>query len=292
VLNQHTDQEWLDTLRHHPAPYAVFVSDNLILSLPSEYTLELNEPTALMTWWNDVVQLQDELAYRLVLRISPEIINIDIQISTGTAHSGYPIQAYRKHWGNPADWEHLQVEGSWGDFHELGHNHQRPWWTFSNDGEVTVNIFSNYALEEKASNPTGSWAWSTNPVEVITKAKEGVAHGGSYISKPPKLRCSFWFQLADGFGGFGWEAYQNVFRAYEEDNVNNPDHLPTNEQEKKDQWLVRFSQEVGYNMTRFMCDTWGLEVNQAAVDQVSNLPDWMPVIGGVKDVTIQFRKAL
>lgn len=282
VLNEHTDEAWLASLRNRPAPYSVLVSDNLILSLPSEYITELEEPTALMTWWNQVVGLQDELADQAQFRTYPELINIDIQNSAGAAHAGFPIQAYRKHWGNPANWEHLQAKGSWGDFHELGHNRQRGWWTFSGDGEVTVNIFSNYSLETMASTPTrGGWGWSADPVQVIQRATSDVQPGGTYSSK--LNRWSFWFQLADGFG---WDAYQNVLKTYETDAANDSDKLPTNEQEEKDQWLVRFSQEVGYDMTRFMRDTWGLQVSQAAVDQVSDLPDWMPVVGGVSDVTI------
>ena len=282
-LNRHTDADWTSGLRDKPAPYAVFVSDNLIVSQRSSESAALTSPVGLMTWWNDVVGEQDWLAGRLETRVGAELINVDVQNSAGAAHSGYPIQAYDKHWVNLADFDYLSTSGSWGDFHELGHNLQRGWWTFSNDVEVTVNIFSNYSKETMAAEPTTSgWGWSSDPVQVIQRATSDVSVGGTYSSKAN--RWSFWFQLADGFG---WDAYRNVFRSYELESAGNP-FLPSTDQEEKDEWFIRWSQEVGYGMTAFMVDTWGLNVTQAAKDAVAGLglPSWMPVVGGVADAIV------
>ena len=282
-LDQHTDQQWNATLRDRPAPYGVFASENLIIVLPKHQieSANLTEPTDLMTWWNETVQLQDDLASQAQFRTSPELINVDVQNSAGAAHAGFPIQAYEKFWGNLADWDTLPVEGSWGDFHELGHNHQRSWWTFSGDGEVTVNIFANYALENQSPDSTNFWAYSADPVQTIQTAISDVSGGGTYSSKSD--RWSFWFQLADGFG---WDAYRNVFADYEADAANNPSALPTNNQAEKDQWFTRWSTEVGFNMKRFMVDTWGLSVSQSALNAVSSLPDWMPLATTITDFQV------
>ena len=84
-----------------------------------------------------------------------------------------------------------------------------------------------------------------------------------------------WFQLADGFG---WDAYRNVLGAYESDNHSNPSNLPSNNAEEKDEFFWRWSYEVGYDMHRFMVDTWGLQVSQSVINSVASLPDWMPVL--------------
>ena len=57
-------------------------------------------------------------------------------------HSGYPAMGY-----NSATPSILSRDGTdkWGFIHEMGHNHQLGSYTFSNQGEVTVNIFSTYA---------------------------------------------------------------------------------------------------------------------------------------------------
>ena len=283
VLGEHTDDDWNNARRDRPAPYGVFVTDNVINVVPKHQieSANLTEPTALMTWWNEVVALQDDLANQTQFRTSPELINVDVQNSAGAAHAGFPIQAYERFWGNLADWDNLQVQGSWGDFHELGHNHQRGWWTFSGDGEVTVNIFANYALENQAPDSTNFWAYSADPVATIQRAINDVSGGGSYSSKSD--RWSFWFQLADGFG---WDAYNNVFTSYEADNARNPSALPSSNQEEKDQWFTRWSNEVGYDMKRFMVDTWGLSVSQSAINSVAALPDWMPLATAITDFQV------
>ena len=245
MLGTHTDAEWNATLRHRPAPYAVLVSDAMMLSVPVRHINDSNltEPTRLMTWWNEVVEGQDDLTGQV--RTSPELANIDRQISAGAAHSGYPYQAYERHWGNMTDVERLTTSGSWGDFHELGHNHQRGWWTFDGDVEVSVNIMSNFSLETAVSAPSPSgWGYSVAPSAVYERAKADIAPGGTYSSKP--YRWSFWFQLADGFG---WDAYRAVFRSYEYDKLNAPDRLPKTDADEKSQWLVRFSTEVGRDLS-------------------------------------------
>lgn len=283
-LGTHTNDDWNNVLRDQPAPYGVLASDNLIIVLPKHQieSADLTKPHELMTWWNDVVRLQDELASQDSFRRSAEIINVDVQNSAGAAHAGFPIQAYERYWGNLADWDAVRENGSWGDFHELGHNHQRGWWTFDGDGEVTENVFANYALESLASNPQGGWGWSADPAAVIQEAIDNVSDGGTYSSK--SNRWSFWFQLADGFG---WETYEQVFATYEADAESNPGALPGNNQQEKDQWFTRWSNAVGYDMKRFMVDTWGLEVSQSSINAVSALPDWMPLATAVADFQVE-----
>lgn len=284
VLGTHTDSQWNTVLRGKAAPYAVLVSPRKVIVLPKSQieSANLTTPTALMTWWNEAVRLEDELAAQTPFRTSPELTNVDVQISAGAAHAGYPIQAYQRFWTNMADWTNLQQNGSWGDFHEVGHNHQRDWWTFDGDGEVSVNIFSNYVLETLTPNTNdGGWGWSARPVEVMDHAISDVAPGGTYSAK--SNRWSFWFQLADGFG---WNTYRTVFTQYETDKVNNPALLPTTNQQEKDQWFTRWSNAVGYDMKRFMVDTWGLEVSTAAQNAVAALPDWMPLAHRTADFSL------
>ena len=59
----------------------------------------LEEPTRLMEWWQQVVELEDDLAgYNEVApRTAAELINVDIQNSAGSAHSGY-VSIIRFYW--------------------------------------------------------------------------------------------------------------------------------------------------------------------------------------------------
>ena len=50
----------------------------------------------------------------------------------------------------------------WGQFHELGHNHQDPAWTWSNTTEATVNFFSTRAMYvvRNQTNPANFYGWN------------------------------------------------------------------------------------------------------------------------------------
>ena len=50
---------------------------------------------------------------------------------------------------------------------------------------------------------------------------------------------------------------------------------PKNDDEKRDQWLIRLSRTVGRNLTRFF-EAWGIPVSESAKQAVADLPEWMP----------------
>lgn len=278
VLGKNTNAEWNSTLRARPAPFAVFVSDNLIVTLPKSQveSADLIDPERLMTYWHESEGWEDWLNSRLRPRASAEMINVDVQQSAGAAHSGYPIQAYQKFWNNMADLDSLLYIGSHGNFHELGHNHQQGWWTFGSGGEVTCNIFSNIVSEMTASDAyaDGGWGKYANPTWVMTTAITNV--NNTAIAWEAKDQYTYYAQLADCFG---WEAFRDVFRSYEIDQVANPSALPSGEQAEKDQWFIRWCKETGYDLTYFMSTKWKLEVSAAALSTVAAmaLPSYSPV---------------
>jgi hypothetical protein len=96
--------------------------------------------------------------------------------------------------------------------------------------------------------------------------------GGANFSKwksDPFLALIMYQQLQEGFG---WDAYKKVFAEYRS---LSSDELPKNDDEKRDQWLVRFSRTVGKNLGPFF-QYWGIPTSAAARQSISNLPSWMP----------------
>lgn len=274
VLGKHTHDDWALRLKNGPAPYAVLEGKQIIICMPTRDLEDLRKPEAMMQWWDRVVMLEDELSAQTSLRTYPELMNIDVQISYGAAHAGYPYQAYDKHWGNPADLDNLKQNGSWGDFHELAHNHQRNhWWTFSGDGEVTVNIFSTYVLTQTAPDSSDGWAWVLSRAESLKRAKESWKAGRAYFDEPSLAnRLAFYTLLAHEFG---WDAFRQVFAGYEADAVNDPDALPeNNDQDKIDQWCIRFSRAANRSIVPYMRDQWGIPVSDEAALMVADLPEW------------------
>lgn len=290
VLGENTNQEWIDTLRDLPAPFAELVCDRLAIALPSSMIRDLENPVELMTFWKGVVDRMDYVGGFEQLRKEGERIQIDVQISAGYLHSGYPMMGPFVAGPELVDLAELTRAGSWGWFHELGHEMQRrpdKSWSYNNpytwDGqvEVTVNIFANAALEYATVNPPVSGhSFSAHPLEVARRAIDSVAVGTSFMDRD---RYPFYYQLSDLFD---WESYRAVFRSYHDDAINDPAALPANDQQKKDQWLVRWSQATGLDLRSYMVDHWGLEVSAQAIQTTAALghDPYLPAWGEVQDL--------
>ncbi len=139
VLGRDSDEQWQTTLKHAPAPWAELECDKMIVTLPSVVAREVRNPSALMSFWKAVVEVQDDMANQAAERRRPERMVADVQISAGFMHSGYPIMLHLPEAREMVTLSRLQFPG-WGFHHEIGHNHQRPYFTFEGTVEVTNNV--------------------------------------------------------------------------------------------------------------------------------------------------------
>ena len=194
---------------------------------------------------------------------------VDVQISVGYMHSGYPImmQTFRKADANLVDLEIITTNPAncWGLWHEIGHNHQKRAWTFAGSTEVTVNIFTLYIIEKITGVPTrleGEWK---DRFEKYMSKNMTVKNWGQV----PKDALCMYIQLVEEFG---WESFSKVFAEYRD---LPKDEIPKNDDQKRDQWLIRMSRTVGRNLSPFFAK-WGVPVSLAAKREVSKLPEWLP----------------
>lgn len=286
VLGRTSDADWIAGIRDNPAPYAELVSGRAAFSVPAAWIRSLDSPTAVMAAWDAAIGFQDWVGGVEGLRTGPDRFNVDVQISQGWLHSGYPMQGPVAYGGGFLDPTVLFTSGDWGLFHEFGHEQQRQlpvgWsydrnpWTFDGDVEVTVNIFSSAALEQVAPHSRSGWGWSIHPQTVMREVQRQVADADHPTFEQKDVQA-FYFQLADG--PWGWGGYRAVLGGYVADALQDPQAVPATNQAKKDQWLVRWSEETGFDMRGYMVGAWGLEVSQAALDAVAamQLPGWMPL---------------
>ena len=259
-------QTWKDQLRNDPAPWAELVSSNLAISLPSASVRHLDNPDAVLQFWDRVVAAEDEFSGQ-TNRTSPERFVLDRQISAGYMHSGYPIMAWLDQSEKVADLDAL-LKGNWGFFHELGHNHQRPEWVLAGTTEITVNIFSMYCFEKVCGLPRhGHNAMSDAKREEALKA---------FFNDPtqtwnskPFTGLIFYDQLV---AGFGWDTFHKIFIEYRD---LPKAERPKTDDEKRDQWLVRFSQMTGKNLGPFFT-AWRIATSETARNSITNLPVWLP----------------
>jgi hypothetical protein len=193
-----------------------------------------------------------------------------VQIGGGYMHSGYPIMTWLDAPKLAVNVQDLVTKGSWGHFHELGHNHQSGHWTFDGTGEVTENLFSLYVIDRCCHLP-GTGHPAVDPATRDKKTREYLAAGAPFDKwkSDPFLALYMYMQLKEAFG---WEAYKRVFAEYRAA----PDNeLPKSDDEKRDQWMVRFSRTVGRNLGPFF-QAWGVPTSDAARASIADLPEWMP----------------
>jgi enhancin-like peptidase M60 family/peptidase M60-like protein len=263
---------WRASIRSRPAPWAELAGDRVVLTVPSGLVRSLEDPASLMKLWDRVVEAQDTLAH-LPPRKQPERILADRQISAGYMHSGYPIMTPIDGSTTLAlDERKLRAEGSWGHFHELGHNHQSPDWTFDGTGEVTCNVLAMYVYPTVLGLPFDSGHPAIRDRRArMERVRKHIEAGAPFAAwkRDPFLALTMYIQLIEGFG---WDPFLKVFAEYRA----LPDNTrPRTDAQKRDQWLVRFSRTVGKNLGPFF-QTWGVPTSDVARASVADLPAWMP----------------
>jgi len=227
-----------------------------------------------MKFWDQVLDACADLATIPRERPRPERYVTDTQISAGYMHSGYPIMTMLDVAPVMVDRERVMRNGHggvWGLFHELGHNHQRPEWTFGGTGEVTVNLFTLYVFDTVCGRPKGSFdrvGGERRKRMLADYFKNGPDFEGKW-KRRPFLALVMYVQLQEAFG---WEPFKRVFAEYRR---LPPNERPRSDADKRDQWLVRFSRTVGRNLGPFF-QAWGVPTSEKARAQVADLPVWMP----------------
>lgn len=264
-----SDSQWQQMTRS-AAPWAELACKGVILTVPTAVAREVRHPDEVMTYWQRVIDAEDELANVAGQRKRPERIVPDVQISAGFMHSGYPIMIHLPQAKEMVTVSDREKPG-WGFYHEIGHNHQRPEWTFEGTVEVTCNLFSLYIFEAVIGKDK-----TTGHGQVSKKAQEEHWEKHHKAGAPfeawkadPFLALTSYIQLIDGFG---FDCLKQVLRSYQGDELG---PLPKTDDEKRDQWMVRYSKISGKNLGPFF-DAWGIPVSSQAKAQIGSLPSWMP----------------
>jgi hypothetical protein len=268
VLGQTTAAQW-ETIRKHPAPWAEFASGKIVITVPSDAARKVADPVELMEFWDAVLDRCADLSVVPRERGRAERFVHDVQISAGYMHSGYPIMAPMGEISRVLDTATIRRDGAWGYFHELGHNHQSPLWTFDGTVEVTCNLYSMYVTEILC--PKAQLHEAIRPDAIIRHAKKYKADGTKFEAwkQEPFTALILYKQLRDEFG---WEAYREAFKAYH--NLTAKER-PRGDEQERDEWLLRMSNATGKNLAPAF-DYWGIPVTRAARERVAKLPAWTP----------------
>lgn len=267
VLGRTTPEQWA-MARSAPAPWGELESAKVIVSVPSAVLRELDDPAPLMEFWDRISDAHATLAAIPLDPPRPHRFVADLQISAGYMHSGYPIMTHLDAAKAMTSLAELK-RGSWGLLHELGHNHQEPEWTFDGTVEVTVNLFTLHAIDTICEPPEGDRG---HPAVNEPPSLEAHLRAGAPFEawkQDPFLALHMYVQLERAFG---WETFRRVFAEYR--SLPRADR-PRADDEKRDQWMVRFSRACGRNLGPFF-EAWGVPTSAEARASVADLPSWMP----------------
>lgn len=269
VLGETTTAEWRRSLREDLGPWAEIESKNIVVTVPRYAVERIFDPMPVAEFWDKVSDATTDLVQVPRWRGFKERYMADQQISAGYMHSGYPIMTWLDVANMVVDVDKLQKEGSWGHFHEIGHNHQKGDWTFEGTGEVTNNLITLYCFDTVVGRRIGDRQFSN--AECLKRFNEYLAKGPSFEKwkSDPFLALSMYAQLQNEFG---WDAFKRVFKAYQS---LTPRDRPKNDADKRDLWMKMFSGEVKRNLGPFF-QAWRVPTSEQAKVEIANYPIWMP----------------
>jgi hypothetical protein len=270
LLGRDDDAAWNAEIKKRPGPWAELACDKMILSLPAEVAQSITNPTMLMEFWKKVVEAQDDISNQAGERRRPERIVPDVQISAGFMHSGYPIMIHLPEAVEMVTLNRIKFPG-WGFYHEIGHNHQRGDFTFDGAGEVTNNVIGMYCYHAVLNKDPlqGHPAISEEARREHIRKIKAASDKWALWKSEPFVALTPYIQLVQEFGWESWRQYLHSFA----DGSFGP--APKTDDEKRDQFLVRYSKITKRNLGPFF-DAWGIPVNAAAKAEAAKWEPWLP----------------
>ena len=248
-------------------PLAELGSDRFVLTVPTADLAALTDPEGLMALWDDVLDADADLAAISRDRARPERFAIDVQISAGWMHSGYPLMGY-DYGAAMVDLPTLGLIGDWGAFHELGHNHQFGPANLPGTTECTVNLWSVYAMEEVIGLDRGLAHSALDPAARQETLDAYLDGGADFWADWSVWTClETYLQLQETFG---WELFMAI----------NAAHLglpatsrPDTDQERIDELVILSSETAGLDLTGFYL-AWGFPLSDHVEAELAHLPPW------------------
>ena len=213
-LGRDTNAEFARQCAETGAPWGEIEGEDFIVTAETAGLRRVADPQWIASFWDRVLKADQELA-GWETRRSPERICADVQLTTGWLHSGYPLMSHinAAHFDWAIDQARLKAGDCWGVYHEIGHNHQSRDWTPEGTGEVTVNIFTMYALEtvvgadlRDARYPCGAEKARRRVAEWVKRGRRFQDWKNDYF-----LALEMYLRIKEAYG---WDAYKKTFARY------------------------------------------------------------------------------
>ncbi|XP_047737003.1 TRPM8 channel-associated factor 2 isoform X2 [Hyalella azteca] len=267
LKGSNTVLEWQQEIRHHPAPWAELAADNIILTLPSSFIRDLDDPRPVLQLWNEIMRHVARLSAIPEQFPRPERIVADVQISAGSMHSGYPIMVHDTSAKEMVDLERISSVGLWGFIHELGHNQQNSKWEICpHTTEATCNLWSIYVHEKVLNVPSHRAHGCLAAEKRRQRIEEHVGKGASLSTWHVWTCLETYLQLQEAFG---WDAFIEVHRLY-----HGMEETGSSNESKMNTYAQVFSNQVKKNLAPFFA-AWGWPIEQSVAAKLFVLEEWV-----------------
>jgi hypothetical protein len=283
VLGQSSNDAWIKEVKASTVPWLEMRSKRIIFLIPRDFLIRnfasakpLTDPTALMTAWNDVF----ELDYNKWMGLSDHPADIrdrspqgawrevlDIQPSVGYGHNGWPVVATMDdEWFNSVvSIDQLLHGANWGTYHEFGHNCQQvSMWSWSTLGETTNNLF-NF----KVANRNGvSFAdlhgtdWLDPALAFAATVGTKDFDGSAASINDPFGRMVPFLQI---FGIYGYDAMPYLYTA-----ARHAPRFSNTDLDKHDFVYERFSEYSKMDLRPFF-ESWGIALSSQSTIRIGKM---------------------
>ena len=265
-----TMTEW-EAARTNGVPYGSLQSDLAVIYAPSSElsALSYEDAVAIADYYSTFGTLHNQLAglddANAPTHQPPQGQYwhvADRQISAGWGHSGYPLM-YFNEWSLATPNSTItSSNGTWGQYHELGHNYQMPAWSDVFGTEVTVNLFSLHAQEVLTGTTdlvsedtyTAAIAMLNDPSVVDKWMQDG--------ADDPFIQLVFLDQIRLGFPDLNWSVWTTLMRRYRDMPQDQHEALDT-DQKKRDRFMTELCDITKTNLAPHF-DAWTIPVGAEA----------------------------
>lgn len=302
ALKSTTLQEWQDIQSKNPAPWADFMTDKVMLTLPTSWIYAYKDPVALMTDWDNRVDVISDLTGKQRLRNNQILYAIPDTSLLGDGFGiGYPTGNNGYKPGDKTDGNNLgkswllipgrsNFKAGGSEFHELGH--AQLFSNFGGEGEAAINLLYiavvNKLYKNTAADPTGGdidGALGESMGNTRTLGREVAAINWMVtqnfrdgkamdISNSEKNEVRYqqrgYAKYVEVAALFGWDKLEAFWA--EENRVAIPGKDPSTETDSR---ILRMSKAAGVDLTPLI-HFWGVQPNNPvalkAAITAANLP--------------------
>lgn len=228
----------------------------------------------LLAKWDKVVlkswQLRGEESW-----FKAQSFTCDIQLSGGFLHAGFPIVGHYMHCNKSLEINYMSGNWSehWGPYHEIGHNVDHKYWIYNSIVLETIpNIFSFLSMQRMA-----GFNWDTLP---LLHKHIGSDEMTAWLAAPSFDNINYdtfirYIVYTQTIRDFGWGCQKEVMNSYWEDPATG-NEVPTTDHEEIQQWVLRYSLTVGYNLCPLFGTFWKWPLDDDTCDELDNLVPYLP----------------